>query len=299
VRIVLAGASGFLGRPLHARLREHGHEVIRLVRREPSAPDERFWDPAGGRLNNATLDGADAAVCLSGAGVGDHRWTASYKRTILASRVDSAATMARAVTAAGTPVLVCASAVGYYGDTGDSFANESAPPGTGFLADVCVQWEAAAQPAVDAGVRVAHLRTGLPLSRSGGLLHRVVPLARLGVAGRLGSGRQFMPWISLADAIDAMRFVIESDLRGPINVVGPDPARNADFMGTLGRLLHRPTVLPAPTFGVRALLGEFAGDVLGGQRAIPTALAAAGFAFRHQTLDEALRWALADHPVAA
>jgi len=299
MRIVVAGASGFLGAPLQAALREHGHDVVRLVRRDPSAPDERGWDPGDGRLDPAHLAGVDAAVCLSGAGVGDHRWTASYKRTILASRVASVGTLARAVVAVGVPVLVCASGVGYYGDTGDAVVDESAPPGTGFLPDVCVQWEAAAAPAAQAGARVTHLRTGLVLSRSGGLLERVLPLARLGVAGRLGNGRQFMPWISLADEIGAMRFVIESQLSGPVNLVGPDPARNAEFMSVLGRIVHRPTVLPAPGFALRAVLGEFAGDVLGGQRALPAVLQAAGFEFRHPTLEGALRWAVTDQPVAA
>jgi uncharacterized protein (TIGR01777 family) len=269
-----------------------------MVRRDPAAPDERPWDPANGSLDPAVLDGVDAAVCLSGAGVGDHRWTADYKRTILASRVDAVGTMARGAAAAGVPVLVCASAVGYYGDTGDSVVDEAAAPGTGFLADVCVQWEAAAGPAVEAGARVAHLRTGLPLSRFGGLLHRVLPLARLGVAGKLGSGRQFMPWISLADQTAATRFVLESQLRGPVNLVGPDPVRNGEFMQVLGRLVHRPTVLRAPGFAVRAALGEFAGDVLGGQRAIPAVLRRAGFAFQHPTLEDALRAALADQPAA-
>jgi uncharacterized protein (TIGR01777 family) len=200
--------------------------------------------------------------------------------------------MARAVAAAGVPAFVCASAVGYYGDTGDTVVDEAAPAGAGFLAGVCVQWEAATAPAAAAGARVANLRTGLVLARSGGLLHRLLPIARLGVAGKLGSGRQFMPWISLADQVAAMRFVIESDVRGPVNLVGPDPVRNAEFVSVLGRLVHRPTVLPTPAFALRAVLGEFAGDVLGGQRAVPTVLRAAGFAFRHNTVEDALRWAL-------
>jgi uncharacterized protein (TIGR01777 family) len=202
--------------------------------------------------------------------------------------------MARAVAAAGVPVFVCASAIGYYGDTGDAVVDESAPAGTGFLADVCVQWEAATAPAAEAGARVANLRTGLVLTRSGGLVQRLLPIARLGAAGKLGDGRQFMPWISLADEIRAIRFVLDRTLTGPVNLVGPAPARNAEFMATVGRLLHRPTVVPAPAFALRAALGEFASDVLGGQRAVPRALATAGFRHEHDTLDKALTWALAE-----
>lgn len=293
MRVVLAGASGLIGVALQASLRADGHAVTKLVRGEVVGSDQASWDPARDVLDAAVLDGADAVVCLSGAGVGDHRWTDDYKRTILRSRVDSVGTIARAMAAAGGPrTLIVASAVGYYGDTGDTTVEEDAPAGGSFLAHVCVQWEAAAAPARLAGIRVVHLRTGLVLSGDGGLLKRVKPIVQLGVAGKLGSGRQFMPWISLADEIGAVRFLLDSDVSGPVNLTGPVPVRNAEFMATLGHLLNRPTVLPTPGFALRVLLGQFSEDVLAGQRAVPAVLSAAGYGFQHPSLDTALRWAL-------
>lgn len=292
MRVVLAGASGLLGSALAASLRTDGHEVRRLVRRSPSGPDELRWEPSEHFVDPAALADANAAVCLSGAGVGDHRWTRAYKQTLIDSRVDSVGALARAVATAGTPVFVAASAVGYYGNTGETAVDEDAPPGDDFLADLCVQWEAAAAPAREAGARVVHLRTGNVLSPSGGLLGRVAPIVRLGVGGRLGSGRQFLPWISLKDHVRASRFVLDRDVRGPVNVVAPQPARNAEFIAAVGRVLHRPTALPAPSPALRLALGEFANAVLAGQRALPAALTAAGFSWDHADLDAALRWAL-------
>jgi uncharacterized protein (TIGR01777 family) len=232
-------------------------------------------------------------VCLSGAGIGDHRWTDSYKDTLLRSRIDSVGTLARAVAhASGVRVFVSASAVGYYGDTGDREVDESDGPGEGFLAGLCVHWEAATEPAEQAGVRVAHLRSGLVLAPDGGMLARLRPIVRVGAAGRLGTGRQFMPWISLADEVRAIRFVLDGDLSGPVNLTGPAPARNAEFVHTLATLLHRPAIVPAPAFALRVALGEFASDLLGGQRALPAKLAAAGFQHEHSDLATALTWAL-------
>lgn len=294
MRVVLAGASGLIGTALAALLRERGHEVKTLVRGGSAhGPDVDTWDPSRGLVDPDFLADADAVVCLSGVGVGDHRWTDSYKQQILSSRVDTVGTIARSLAEYGGPrVLVCASAVGYYGDTGDRLIEEDAPAGSSFLAGVCVQWEHAADPAREAGVRVAHLRTGLVLSSEGGLLRQLKPLVQLGVAGRLGSGKQYMPWISLRDEVRAIEFVLTHDLSGPVNLTAPAPVTNAEFIRTLGRQLHRPTVLPAPAFPLRIVLGEFAGEVLGGQRAVPAALTRAGFEFEHESLDAALRWAL-------
>lgn len=294
MEIVLAGASGLIGQALRNALLGDGHRVKRLLRRPTSESDTDSWDPARGRLDPEFLAGADAVVCLSGAGVGDHRWTDSYKQEIVASRVDSVATVSRTLAdlraaGRGPAILVVASAVGYYGDTGDREVDEHAAPGDSFLSEVCVQWEAAADPARTAGLRVTHLRTGLVLARDGGLVKRLRPIVKAGIAGKLGTGRQFMPWISLTDEVAAIRFLIEHDLAGAVNLTGPVPVRNAEFTARLGRLLHRPTVLPVPAFALKVALGEFAEDVLTGQRALPARLLDAGFTFAHADVEAALR----------
>jgi uncharacterized protein len=295
MRVVLAGASGLIGPALRESLLSVGHTVTTLVRRAASS-GEATWYPDKREIDPSVLVDADAVVCLSGAGVGEHRWTDSYKQAIVSSRVDSVGTLARAVADLGADapgVFVSASAVGYYGDCGDTEIVESSPSGSTFLAGVCRDWEGASAPAEAAGARVAHLRSGLVLAPSGGLLGRLRPIARAGIAGRLGNGRQFMPWISLADEIAAIRFVLEHDVRGAVNLVGPAPARNAEFMTALGRAVHRPTVLPTPGFALRIALGGIAEEILGGQRAIPAVLTDAGFTFTHPDLDSALEWALA------
>ncbi len=292
MEVVLAGASGLIGAALRDALRADGHRVKLLVRHETSAADTDSWDPAAGLVDPDFLASADAVVCLSGVSVGK-RWTESYKQRIVQSRVDSVGTLARSLQQYGGPrTLVCASAVGYYGDTGDRIVEEDAPAGSSFLAGVCRKWEAAADPARDAGVRVAHLRTGLVLAEDSDLMRRLKPLVLLGVAGRLGSGRQYFPWITLLDEIRAITFVLTHDLAGPVNLTAPAPVTNAEFTKAIGRVLHRPTVFPAPAFGVRLLLGEFAAEVLGGQRAVPAALTAAGFEFEHTEVEAGLRWAL-------
>jgi uncharacterized protein (TIGR01777 family) len=293
VRVVLAGASGLIGTALRTSLREDGHQVLTLVRHPVSAADEHSWDPARGLLDPDVLRGADAVVCLSGAGVGDHRWTAAYKQQLVASRVDSVSTIARTVAGLGSPrLLITASAVGFYGDTGDEVVDERSPAGHSFLSDLCRKWERAAEPAVAAAIRVAHLRTGLVLSRDGGLLKRLQPIVRAGVAGKIGTGRQYLPWISLRDEVAAIRFVLEHEISGPVNLTGPAPVRNAEFMRALGEVLHRPTVLPAPALALKIVLGQFAEDVLTGQRALPAVLTSAGFTFEHTDVRSALRWAL-------
>jgi len=288
--VVLAGASGVIGSALAESLRADGHRVKTLVRQPTSEADVDSWDPAAGLLDPDFLAGADAVVCLSGAGVGDRRWTDDYKSLIRSSRVDSVGTVARHLAEYGGPrVLLAASAVGYYGDTRDRQVDEDAPPGDTFLAGVCVDWEAAAEPARAAGVRVVHLRTGLVLTSSGGLLRRLATLVRAGAGGRLGSGRQYMPWISLTDEIRAIRFLLEAEVTGPVNLTAPAPATNAEFTRTLGHVLHRPTPFAVPGFAARVTLGEFATEVLIGQRAVPRRLTDAGFEFRHAELEAALR----------
>jgi uncharacterized protein len=293
MQVVLAGASGLIGTALKELLRSSGAEVKTLVRHPTSEPGEDSWDPAKGLLDPDLLAEADAVVCLSGVGIGDHRWTESYKQEILTSRVDSVGTVARTLAEYGGPrVLVAASAVGYYGDTGDRLITEQAPAGSSFLSSVCTQWEAAADPARDAGVRVAHLRTGLVLSAEGGLIARLKPIVQAGVAGKLGSGKQYMPWISLHDHVRAIEFLLTHEVHGAVNLTGPEPVRNAEFMGLLGSVLSRPTVIPTPGIAVRTVLGEFAEDVLTGQRAVPAVLTEAGFRFDHTAAESALRWAL-------
>lgn len=294
MRVVLAGASGLIGAPLIASLRADGHQADVLVRRPTTEPGTQQWDPAGGSLDSEFLIGADAVVCLSGVGVGDHRWNDDYKREILSSRVDSVGTIASAMASlagdgAGPKVLVSASAVGFYGNTGSTTVDESARSGDSFLADVCRQWEAAAAPAATAGVRVTFLRTGLVLAGNGGLLHRLRPIVKAGIGGKLGNGKQYMPWISLTDEVAAIRFLLEHHVAGPVNLTAPEPVTNAEFTRTLGQVLHRPTVFPVPGFGARLVLGEFASEVLTGQRAVPHALLDAGFEFAHTDLADALR----------
>lgn len=290
MRVVLAGASGLIGSALKESLRAAGHELKVLVRHDASGAGVDSWDPGRGLVDPDFLADADAVICLSGVGVGAKRWNDDYKRLIRSSRADSVGTLARSLAEYGGPrVLLCASAVGYYGDTGDSVVDENSPAGSSFLADVCVQWEAAADAAREAGVRVAHLRTGLVLSRRGGLLRRLAPLVKLGLGGKLGAGRQYMPWISLHDEVTAIRFLLENDVSGPVNLTAPAPVRNSEFTAALGRVLHRPTPFTVPGFAARIALGEFAGEVLGGQRAVPTRLQEAGFDFAHRDLDAALR----------
>jgi uncharacterized protein len=274
-------------------LRADGHAVTTLVRRAPGR-DEARWAPDRREIDPDVLAGADAVVCLSGAGVGEHRWTDDYKAVLRHSRLDSVGTLATALAGldGGPRVFLSASAIGYYGDTGERLVDESEPRGVGFLAELCQDWEAATRPAEDGGIRVAHLRTGLVLSGNGGLLKRLKPIVSLGVAGRLGGGRQYMPWISLADEIAAIQFLLEHEVSGPVNLTGPDPVRNSELIATLAGLLHRPAVVPTPAFALRLVLGEFAQDTLTGQRAVPAKLLAAGFTHQHGDVESALRWAL-------
>lgn len=290
MRVVVAGSSGLIGTALVAHLRGAGHEVLRLVRRAPAAPDERGWDPPNGMIEDGALDGADAVVNLNGAGLADRPWSGARKQAIRDSRNVPTDVLAGAVARCRVPVLVSGSAVGYYGDTGDVVVDESAPSGSGFLADVCRDWEAAAAPAADAGTRVVLARTGLVLSPSGGLLSMIRPLFRGFLGGRIGKGTQYMPWVSLDDEVAALRFAVETEsLSGPANLTGPVPVTNAEFTRELGQAVGRPTPFPVPAPVVSTVLGEMGREtLLSGQRAVPSALLAAGFQFRHHTVGDAL-----------
>ncbi|MGY5882272.1 TIGR01777 family oxidoreductase [Modestobacter lacusdianchii] len=299
MKVAVTGSSGLIGSALVRALVADGHEVLRLVRRTPRTADEHRWEPALHRIPPGLLDDVDAVVNLAGVGVGDRRWTAKHKDQVLRSRVDSTTTVSRALAegAAADPtrprVLLSASAVGWYGDTGARVVTEDDPAGDDFLARVCVQWEAATAPAADAGVRVAMLRTGLVLG-PGGLLGRLGPLFRLGLGGKLGSGQQYVPWIGLQDEVDAIRFLLTTAVSGPVNLSAPTPVTNADFTAALAAAVHRPAVLTVPGPALQLVLGEFARvGVLAGQRAVPTVLESAGFRFRQPELSGALAAALA------
>ena len=291
--VAIAGSSGVIGSALVAALRTADYRVLRIVRRAPVGVDELRWNPDSGEFDSAALDGVDAVVNMCGVGVGDKRWSGAFKQSLRDSRIDPTEMIAAAVADAGVPALINASAVGYYGDTGDRIVDETASAGTGFLARLCVDWEAATLPAQESGARVVLARTGLVLSPGGGVLGRLRPLFALGLGGRLGGGRQYMPWISLDDQIRALLCAINrASLSGPVNFTGPAPVTNAEFTAALGRAVGRPAPWPVPGFALRGVLGEFADEgLLGGQRAIPAALERAGFAFHHNTIGEALAYA--------
>ncbi|MFJ6947429.1 TIGR01777 family oxidoreductase [Streptomyces wuyuanensis] len=300
MRIAVTGASGLIGSALVRSLRAGGpgggHEVVRLVRRASAAADEVRWDPARQYVDAAGLIGCEAVVHLAGAGVGDRRWSEAYKKEIRDSRVLGTTALAEALASLEEPprVLVCGSAIGYYGDTGDRAVDESSPPGTGFLPGVCEEWEAAAAPAEEAGVRVAFARTGLVVAREGGAWGRLFPVFRAGLGGRLGGGSQFWSFISLRDEVAALRHIVDTDtLSGPVNLTAPDPLTNREVTAAMGRVLHRPTLLTVPPIALRLYLGEFAEDVLGSQRVLPRKLLESGFVFTHPSIDAAIRAALA------
>ena len=295
--VAVTGASGLLGTAVVRRLRAEGHQVLRLTRSRPSGPDQVQWDPMAGRLDPDALAKADAVVHLAARNIGDRlRWTATTKRDLLQTRVEGtglvAATMAGL--AEGPRVLVCASGVGFYGDRGDEVLTEASSGGRGFLADVVRRWEEAADPARAAGLRVVHLRTGPVQTAAGAGLPKQALMFRLGIGGRLGSGRQWLSWISLDDIAGAyLHALTREDLDGPVNAVAPNPVTNAEFTATLARVLHRPAVLHIPAFGPRLVLGEAADELLFvSQRARPARLQATGYRFQFPELEPALRHTL-------
>lgn len=300
MKIAVSGASGLIGSALLPALRADGHEVLVLVRRTPRTADEHRWDPQHRRIDPDLLADVDAVVNLGGTPIRPRPFTAGYKERLLRSRIDATTTISEALAAAvaadrGRPrVLLSSSAVGYYGDTGSRPVTEQDPAGTDFLAQVCAQWEAATSRAEAAGVRVARLRTGLVLDQQAMLLQVLGRVTRLGLGGRLGSGQQYWPWISLTDEIGAIRHLLTADVSGPVNLTGPAPVTNAEFTRELARQVHRPAVIPVPGFVIDLALGEFGrSSVTAGQRALPVRLQESGYEFTHPDLASALRAATA------
>lgn len=291
--VLVSGASGLMGTALCKSLADEGRRVLRLVRRAPSGDDEIAWDPARGTIDAARLEGLDAVVHLSGANVGQGRWTAARKRELRASRVSSTALLASALAArANRPrLLVCASAIGWYG-TRAGVVDERAPRGDGFLAELCAEWEAAAEPARAAGIGVAHARLGIVLSARGGALAKMLPLFRLGLGAVVGDGAAPLSWIALDDAVAALRFALDRELTGPFNVTSPEPSTQRDFALALGRALRRPVLFRMPGALLRLAVGELADSMLGGAAVVPTQLSDAGFRFVLPSLPDALERAL-------
>lgn len=291
MRVAITGSHGLLGSALAARLASGGHTIVRVVRGQ-AGPGEVSWEPQSGRLDPAALADTDAVVHLAGVGIAEHRWTDEHKRAITDSRVLGTTLLAETVAAMDhPPALLSASAIGYYGDRGDQDITETSPPGTGFLAECCVAWEHATHPAKAAGVRVVNLRTGIVLTPEGGALKKQLPLFKLGVGGRLGSGRQYVSWISLDDELGAIEFALANDaIRGPLNLTAPLPVTNSEFTKSLGHALHRPTFVPVPTPALKLAMGAQMVDemLLAGAKVLPEALLAAGYEFRDPTLEAAL-----------
>ncbi|MFI2029293.1 TIGR01777 family oxidoreductase [Streptomyces buecherae] len=292
MRIAVTGASGLIGSALAHALRGDGHHVVRLVRHAPRTDHEVEWDPHRQWVDASGLIGCEAVVHLAGAGIGDRRWSAARKRELRDSRVLGTAAIAEAVASLDTPpaVLVSGSAIGVYGDTGDRPVDEDTPPGHGFLADLCQEWEEAAEPAVEAGIRTAYARTGLVVARGGGAWGRMFPLFRLGLGGRLGAGDQYWSFIALRDEVAALRHIIATEsLSGPVNLTAPEPVTNREVTAAMGRVLRRPTKLAVPRPALRLALGELASDVLSSQRVLPRRLLDTGFRFDFPHIDDAIR----------
>ncbi|MFF9394515.1 TIGR01777 family oxidoreductase [Streptomyces griseoluteus] len=291
-RIAVTGASGLIGSALVRSLTDDGHQVVRLVRREPQGPDEVRWDPQESYVDAAGLTGVDAVVNLAGAGIGDKRWTPEYKRVIRDSRVFGTTALAEAAASLPEPprVFVNGSAIGFYGETGDRIVDEDAPPGEGFLPSVCEEWEEAAAPVREAGVRTAFVRTGLVVSAAGGAWAKMFPLFKAGLGGRLGNGKQYWSYIALHDEVAAIRHILDrEDLSGPFNLTAPHPLTNQEITEAMGRVLHRPTPFPVPAALLRTALGGMAEDVLGSQRVVPRRLLESGFQFAFPGIEDAIR----------
>ena len=299
MRVAITGSTGLIGSALTRSLLADGHQVVRLTRGATGSAaaaagdgsESADWDPKGGTVQPGALDGVEAVVHLAGAGIGDKRWSDAYKRELRDSRVLGTQTIARAVAELDVKprVLVSGSAVGYYGDTGDRVVEESTPAGTDFLGRLCVEWEAAAAPAAAAGIRVVHPRTGLVVSAKGGAWGKLFPLFQYGIGGRLGSGKQYWPFISLADEVGALRFAIDNeDVVGPLNLAAPEPLTNSQITKAMGRAMHRPTIASVPEFALKIVIGEFSTGITGSCRAVPAALLKAGFTFTYPTIEQSV-----------
>ena len=290
MKIAIAGSSGLIGTALVESLRADGHEILRLVRRKAVATSEVWWDPTTEQIDLASLNGVEVLINLAGAGVGDRRWTNKYKNLILSSRVQSTKTIATAALTIKPKVLINASAIGYYGDTGDQEVDETSAPGTGFLVDVVKAWEDTTSVASNAGIRVVNLRTGLVVSSKGGAWQRLLPLFKLGLGGRLGNGKQFWSFISIRDEVAAIKFLIENEtISGPVNLTAPNPASNREVTKAMAKIFKRPALLNVPATALKIVLGEFSQEVLGSCRVIPRKLMAAGFKFSDPDIVSAIK----------
>jgi uncharacterized protein (TIGR01777 family) len=284
--VVVTGATGLIGGALVASLRADGYQVKKLVRRATRNSDEIFWNPTLVEIDLAALTGIDAIIHLAGAGVGDKRWSAAYKSEILNSRLLGTSTIAKAAAELGVRKFISASAIGYYGETGNRAVSEADRGGEDFLSVVCREWEAAADLAGD--IPTIKLRTGLVLDPTGGALGRMLPLFRFGLGGKLGSGKQWWSWITLHDEIRAIKFLLESKITGAVNLTSPNPVTNQEFTAALARAMHRPAIFPAPAFALRLALGGFSTEILGSKRITPKVLTEAGFEFDYPHLSNAL-----------
>lgn len=293
MRLAVTGSRGLLGSALVPFMLTGGHQVIRLVRGSTRGSEEASWDPARGLADPASLEGVDAVIHLAGENIAAARWTRERKAEIRRSRVEGTRRLCEGLARFPRPpkALVCASAIGYYGDRGDEILREDSPPGTGFLAEVCQLWESAAVPASQAGIRVVHMRFGMILTPAGGALRKMLVPFRLGLGGKMGNGGQYVSWIALDDATLAVHHVLSNDsVRGPVNAVAPAPVTNAEFTRTLARVLSRPALATLPAFAVRLAFGEMADALLlASQRVVPSRLQASGLGFRFPTLEGALR----------
>jgi uncharacterized protein (TIGR01777 family) len=285
-RIAITGASGLIGSALVGHLKSEGHTVQRLVRRATVAPDEIQWDPKTGYVDIEALRGVDAVIHLAGVGVGDKRWTKRYKSEILNSRLLGTTAIANAVAEVKPQVFISASAIGWYGDSGNRAVVESDSVGNDFLAAVCREWEGAADLA--GGVRTVKLRTGLVLDPTGGALGRMLPLFRFGLGGKLGSGKQWWSWITLHDVVRAIIFALEHPIAGPVNLTTPNPVTNQEFTAALARAMNRPALFPAPAIALKIALGGFSSEVLGSKKVMPNALSDAGFVWDYPHISNAL-----------
>ena len=285
-RVAVSGASGLIGGALVAHLKSEGHTVQKLVRRSTVAPDEIAWNPQDGTVDLSALEGIDAVIHLAGAGVGDKRWTKKYRAEILNSRLLGTTTIAKAVATVKPKVFISASAMGWYGETGNRAVTENDRAGDDFLSAVCREWESAADLAGD--IRTVKLRTGLVLDPTGGALGKMIPLFRFGLGGKLGSGKQWWSWITLHDVVRAITFAMQNPIAGPINLTTPNPSTNQEFTAALARAMHRPALFPVPAIALKIAFGGFSDEMLGSKKVLPEGLLASGFTFDYPHLSGAL-----------